>query len=87
MSILDQNFDDLPDLAGYALPDPGRYNVRVSLAEKTVNEKDCVEAEFTVTRVVEQAEGAKPPVIGDKFSTLFMLDNEYGVGNLKKFLS
>lgn len=91
MSAIDDLFsksiDDLADLAGFETPPPGSYILEVSCEVKKVNDKDAVEASFTVVETTELKEAGDTPVPnGTKFSTLFMLDNEFGVGNLKKFL-
>jgi hypothetical protein len=91
MSTIDDLFsksiDDLADLPGFETPPPGSYILNVTCEVKKVNEKDAVEASFTVVETSELANDSDTPVpAGTKFSTLFMLDNEFGVGNLKKFL-
>jgi hypothetical protein len=86
--VLSANFDDLADLPSFGVPPPGAYVLSVTCGVKTINDKDAVEAEFTVVETVELADSSdKPPMVGDKFSVPFMLGNQYGVGNLKKFLA
>ena len=82
------SLEDLADLPAFETPPTGAYILQVSTEVKKVNEKDCVEASFSVVETVELEESTGTPVVaGTKFSQLFMLDNEFGVGNLKKFLA
>lgn len=86
-SLLNANIEDLADLAGFEVPPPGAYVLSVSAELKKVNSKDVVEAAYEVveTSELESMDSVAVPN-GTKFSTIFMLDNEFGVGNLKKFL-
>lgn len=87
--LLDADLNDLADLAGFEVPPPGAYILSVTTTVKEVNGKNAVEADISVVETVELEDksGETQPVPnGTKFSQLFMLGNEYGVGNLKKFL-
>jgi len=84
-SLLSASLDDLDDLPSFEVPPPGVYLLTVNTDVKKVNDKDCIEAQFTVNEVVELKDAnATPPQIGNKFSMLFTL-NEIGVGKLKQF--
>lgn len=86
-SLLAANLDELADLAGFETPPAGSYILSTSFALKKVNDKDCVEQNCEVVETVElknATDTAVPP--GTKFSQLFMLDNEFGVGNMKTAL-
>ena len=87
--LFSTSIDDLADLAGFETPPAGSYVLTVDLDVKSIKGKDAVEASFTVVETVELDDEAASTRVADgtKFSTLFMLDNEYGVGNLKKFLA
>jgi hypothetical protein len=85
--LFSASLDDLADLPAFETPPAGSYILLVSTDVKEVNSKQCVEAAIEVVETVELADPAGTPVpTGTKFSQLFMLDNEFGVGNLKKFL-
>lgn len=85
--LLNSSIDDLADLPGFETPPPGSYILKVNMDVKKINDKDAVDASFEVVETVELKNSDDKPVIpGTKFSTAFMLDNEFGVGNLKKFL-
>lgn len=82
------DLDDLADLPSFETPPPGSYILRATVNLKQINKKDAVEASFEVMETVELASPDSAPVaVGTKFSTAFFLDNEYGVGNMKKFLA
>ena len=87
-SLFATSIDELADLASFETPAPGSYILSTSCDTKKINNKDAVEASFEVIEVVELADPSSKVVpVGTKFSTAFFLDNEYGVGNLKKFLA
>lgn len=87
--LFSASLDDLADLPAFETPPAGSYLLRANMAVKEVNSKQCVEASFEVLETIELADPANSTAVvpGTKFSTLFMLDNEFGVGNLKKFLT
>lgn len=86
--LFSASLDDLADLPAFETPPPGSYLLRANMEVKEVNKKQCVEASFEVLETVELTNPAEDTAVvpGTKFSTLFMLDNQFGVGNLKKFL-
>jgi len=82
------DLDDLADLPSFETPPPGSYILNVTVGVKKINGKDAVEAAFEVVETAELADSDDKPVAnGTKFSTAFFLDNEYGVGNMKKFIA
>lgn len=86
--LFSASIDDLADLPAFEAPPPGSYVLSVSMEVKEVNKKSAVEASLTVIETVELSDPASDTAVvdGTKFSQLFMIDNEFGVGNLKKFL-
>lgn len=84
--LFSASIDDIADLPSFEVPCPGSYIFEVTLDIKKVNDKDVVEASYEVKELVEPANMGDTAVPGTKFSTIFMIDNEYGIGNLKKFL-
>lgn len=88
----DFDMDDLEDLPSFKAPPTGSYIVTLvnGLERKKVGEHDAVEAMMEIVMVDEVTETLEPdeapPKEGDKFSTLFMLDNELGQGKLKDFM-
>lgn len=83
--LLSASLDDLDDLPSFSVPPNGSYIVDVTTEQKTINDKPAIEASFVVVETVELADVSDVPAkAGDKFSTLFTL-NEIGIGKLKEF--
>ena len=84
--LLDSTLDDLEDLPSFEPFPPGVHHVSVSLEIKEVNNRQCVEMELKGIETKELANPTtdEPIKEGDIASTLYMLDNEFGRGNLKK---
>jgi hypothetical protein len=81
------SFDAIDDLPEFAVPPNGHYQLCLDMKEKEVNGKECIEASFTVEDVLGlENPNAVPPKVGDKFSCLYQVDNEFGAGLLKKLL-
>ena len=85
-NLLDATLDDLEDLPEFAVFPPGAHRCLATLELKEVNDKQCVEL---VLKLQEHLELANPAAdaempAGTIASTLFMLDNEFGRGKLKK---
>lgn len=84
-ALMAASLDDLDDLPSFDTPPPGVYICSVTCEEKEINQKQAIEASYTIVEVVELKDSAStPPVPGSKFSTLFTL-NPYGIGKLKQF--
>jgi hypothetical protein len=84
-NLLDITLDDLEDLPSFEPFPAGAHQVLASFATKDINGKAAVELSLKLVETVELDDStAKPPKAGDVSSTMFMLDNEYGRGNLKK---
>ena len=85
--LLDMTLDDLEDLPTFEPYPAGAHKVLMTLALKTINDKQSVEAVFKLVETMELAEplkdGEKAPVEGAETSVLCQLDNEWGRGNLK----
>ena len=82
--LLDSTLDDLEDLPSFEVFAAGAHKVLATLDFKTVNDKTVIELEVEMIETVELANPSdKQPAQGDKCSTIFMLDNEFGRGNLK----
>lgn len=84
-SLLDLTLDDLEDLPEFKNFPAGAHRVLATLESKEVNGKPCVEISFTYVSCEELADPQEAePKAGDKCSSLFFLDNEFGQGALKK---
>lgn len=85
--LLDADLADLADLADFRVPAAGRYGMSLSVETKTIGEHPAVVFTYEVTEVIELANPEDAaPTIGDKFGENFNIDNEYGLGKLKKSL-
>ncbi len=86
-ALLDADLSDLADLADFKVPPVGRYLIGVSVETKEIGDHPAVVVNYDIQEVLELSDPeATPPTIGDKFSENFNIDNEYGLGNLKKYL-
>lgn len=85
-NLLDANLDDLADLPEFGTYPPGAHKVTIKFEEKEVNNHPCIELQMVAIETEELANpGADQPLApGAQGSVLYMLDNEFGQGNLKK---
>ncbi|PHQ81747.1 MAG: hypothetical protein COB66_01360 [Coxiella sp. (in: Bacteria)] len=88
--LLDSTLDDLDDLPSFEPYPVGAHKVLATLAFKNIKTNegeapDAIELAFSYLEAVELADAqAEAPKAESKCSILFMLDNEFGRGNLKK---
>jgi len=85
-SLLDGQLDDLADMPEF-LPYPnGAHVCTIKFEAKTINAKSAIELSLVAvsTEELENPAEDKPLVAGAETSILYMLDNEYGQGSLKK---
>lgn len=85
-SLLDANLDDLADLPEFGTYPPGAHKVSIKWESKEVNKHPCLELQMVAIETEELAnpEADQPLVAGAQGSVLYMLDNEFGQGNLKR---
>ena len=87
-SLLDATLDDLADLPSFSPFPVGVHRVLATMETEEITakmKKPCVELSFKYVECLEMADPAEaPPKDGDTCNTMFMLDNEFGQGNLKK---
>lgn len=88
-NLLDTNLDDLVDLPDFAIYPSGSHRVTVQFSSKEVNGHPSVEMKMKAVETIELADAAAdhPLKPGTEGSCLFMLDNEFGQGSLKKILA
>lgn len=85
LDILDAKLDDIDDLPEFAIFPAGAHRARATMEIKEVNGKRAVELSLSLIEHMELADpNDKALPEGSQSSVLYMLDNEYGVGNLKK---
>jgi hypothetical protein len=84
-NLLDATLDDLEDLPEFKPFAAGAHKVAAKFESKEINGKPAIELSFTMIETLELADAQEAtPKEGDTSNTMFMLDNEYGRGNLKK---
>ena len=84
-NLLDATLDDLEDLPEFTPFKPGAHKVTASFEEKEINDKQSVELSFVLIETLELADSQEEKDAPGHISSIaFMLDNEYGRGNLKK---
>lgn len=86
--LLDATLDDLEDLPEFEVYPAGAHRVSVSTSMKEVGGKSAVEMRFKYLECLELSNSDDiPPKEKDECSVLFMLDNEFGRGAMKKALT
>lgn len=84
-NLLDTKLDDLADLPSFAAFPRGAHSVKATFDMKEINDKPAVELNFVLVETLELSDPQDTaPSAGDTSNTMFMLGNEFGVGNLKK---
>lgn len=84
-NLLDATLDDLDDLPSFQPFPIGAHKCLATFGTKDINGKSAVTLDFKYVEVVELADPQDAePKAGDSSNTMFMIDNEYGLGNLKK---
>ena len=87
-SLLAMSLDDLPDLPEFKVYPAGAHRVTMKFEKKQIGTHPAVEAKFTMIATEELTDPAKdqPVDAGTESSVAYMLDNEFGLGNLKDLL-
>ncbi|RLE97822.1 MAG: hypothetical protein DRJ63_08620 [Thermoprotei archaeon] len=84
-ALLDVTLDDLEDLPEHKPYPAGAHRVLATFDTKEINGKSAVTLDLKLMESLELADASEEaPKEGDTAGTMFMLDNEYGRGNLKK---
>lgn len=83
--LLDATLDDLQDLPSFKPFPAGAHRCLASFGTKEINGKAAVTLDFKYIEVIELTDPTEEaPKENDTSNTMFMLDNEFGQGNLKK---
>lgn len=84
-NLLDSTLEDLEDLPSFEPYPAGTHKCLATFDTKEINGKAAIELSFKMVECLELADPQdKEPAAGDTSNTMFMLDNEFGRGNLKK---
>lgn len=90
---MDMSLDDIEDLPGFVVFPSGAYQILLEegLVKKDINNHPAMEAAMKLIETLEMTEplkeGEVAPAVGDVCTTSFMLDNKFGVGKFKEFLT
>ena len=86
-ALLDMQLDDMKDLPEFKVLNPGAHRVTIEFETKEINKHPTVELKVKLIETVELADpSATPDEAGTECSTAFMMDNEFGQGQLKEIL-
>ena len=86
-SLLDVSLDDIADLPEFMIFPAGAHRCTISFEAKQIGTHPAVEAKLVLLETVELANPSDSiPKEGSESNVAYMLDNEYGQGNLKKLL-
>jgi hypothetical protein len=84
-SLLDTTLDDIADLPSFEPFHPGAHKALATFSTKDINGKAAIELSFKLMETIELADTTMSPQDpGSEASTMFLLGNEFGIGNLKK---
>ncbi len=83
--LLDAQLDDLADLPEFGTYPNGAHKVIIDWETKEVNNHPAVSLKFKLIETLEMSNPADTPLTaGAEGNVLYMLDNEFGQGALKK---
>jgi len=83
--LLDETLDDLEDLPSFEPYPAGAHRVLATFESKEINDNPAIELAFKLMETMELSDPQDAaPKEGSTASTMFMLNNEFGRGNLKK---
>ena len=88
---LDASLDDIDDLPGFTTFPSGAHLCTIeNWEQKEINQHPAIQIDLKFVELMELTEvlpeSERPPVPGDVQSLSYMLDNDFGAGNLKSFL-
>lgn len=92
LNVLNQQLDQIEDLAGFEVPPNGRYKLKMSADIKSINDRPAVELSLEVMDTILLAkDDAKAPTNGTKFSLLFFVAGKddavkMSLGRLKELM-
>lgn len=86
--LLDLSLDDIADLPEFKVFPAGAHRCTMALEKKEINKHPAWELKLTVIETVELPDPTEtPPEAGTESSVAFMMDNEFGQGNLKRVIT
>lgn len=86
-NLLDVSLDDIADLPEFKVFPAGAHRCTISFEKKEINKHPSVELKLKLVETVELTDPAEvAPEAGTESSVAYMLDNEFGQGNMKKVM-
>lgn len=86
--LLDISLDDIADLPEFKVFPAGAHRCTMALEKKEINKHPAWELKLVAIETVELADPAEVPLEqGTESSVAFMMDNEFGAGNLKRVIT
>ena len=86
--LLDISLDDIADLPEFKVFPAGAHRCTMVLEKKQIGTHPAWELKLTALETVELADPAETPLeVGTESSVAFMMDNEFGAGNLKRVIT
>ena len=87
-NLLDQNLDDIADLPEFKPFPAGAHRVTINFESKPIGTHPALVMKLTAIETLELSDASATPVApGDTTDVSFMLDNEFGLGNMKLALA
>lgn len=84
--ILDGTLDDLEDLPEFCTFPKGAHKVLLNMEIVEINDVQAVRANFKLIEHIELSDSEQPLEPGAETSILYMTNNIFGIGGLKKVL-
>ena len=86
-SLLDVSLDDIADLPEFMVFPAGAHRCTIAFEKKMIGTHPAVELKLTALETVELTDPSETPLeAGTESSVAYMLDNEFGQGNMKKVM-
>lgn len=84
-NLMELTLDDLDDLPSFAPFPPGSHRVLATFEQKEIKGTAAITLTFKYIENIDLGDSNdKAPNENDTCNTVFMLNNEYGIGNFKK---
>lgn len=86
-NLLDISLDDIADLPEFKVYPAGAHRCTIAFEKKMIGTHPAVELKLTLLETVELTDPSEvAPEAGTESSVAYMLDNEFGQGNMKKVM-
>lgn len=87
-TLLDATLDSLADAPSFEPFYPGAHKITIHFEQKKIADHPAIEMKMKLLETVELADTSlTPQKPGSECNVAFLMDNEYGQGDLKKILT